>query len=129
MSSSKKTFIVKPAAGSEGCGIFLIKKFKDIPSFAFGAPHVAQEYVDEPLLLNGKKFDLRIYVMVTNLQGPVTAFVANEGLVRLCTEDYKKPASDNLHNLLGHLTNYSLNKLSEKYVHTEDMQDEAMGSK
>ena len=52
------------------------------------------------------------------------AFIANEGLVRLCTEDYHPPEQTNLHNLLSHLTNYSLNKLSEKFVKSEDL-DEA----
>jgi hypothetical protein len=43
-------------------------------------------------LIDNKKFDLRIYVMVTGLgseQGPATAFIADEGLVRLCTVDYE----------------------------------------
>jgi hypothetical protein len=57
---------------------------------------VAQLYLEDPLLLNGKKFDLRIYVLVTDLTN-LTTFVANEGLVRLCTEDYIKPKQDNLH--------------------------------
>ena len=76
--------------------------------------------------MNGKKFDLRIYVLVVSLgtkNDEVTAYIAKEGLVRLCTEDYQVPKKDNLHNLLGHLTNYSLNKLSEKYVHTEVMEE------
>lgn len=67
MKNSKSTFIVKPKAGSEGCGIFLVKKFKDIPSYAFAQEHIVQEYKEEPLLLNGKKFDLRIYVLITSL--------------------------------------------------------------
>jgi len=47
----------------------------------------------DPLMIDGKKFDLRIYVMVTSLGGaePATAFIADEGLVRLCTRDYEKP--------------------------------------
>ena len=80
--------------------------------------HIVQQYITNPLLLGGKKFDLRIYVLVTNLgtatQQP-TAFVAKEGLVRLCTVDYEKPTKDNMHTLLSHLTNYSLNKLSDQY--------------
>jgi Tubulin-tyrosine ligase family len=59
----------------------------------------------------------------------MTAFIAEEGMVRLCTEDYSKPTQENLHNLLSHLTNYSLNKLSNKYIHTEDMNEQAIGSK
>jgi len=81
----------------------------------------------DPYLIDDKKFDLRIYVMVTSLgtgisgNDPLTAFIADEGLVRFCTEDYNKPDQDNMQDLLSHLTNYSLNKLSENYVHVEDM--------
>ena len=79
------------------------------------------------MLIDNKKFDLRIYVMVVQLgaypnQEPI-AFIADEGLVRLCTEDYNKPDSSNLHNLLSHLTNYSLNKLSENFVKSEDLEE------
>ena len=52
-----------------------------------------------------------------------TAFIADEGLVRLCTEDYHKPDSSNLHNLLSHLTNYSLNKMSENFVKSENLEE------
>lgn len=84
-----------------------------------------QEYLKDPLLLDGKKFDLRIYVMVTQIGSyPDTqniAFIAEEGLVRLCTENYEQPDQSNLHNLLSHLTNFSLNKLSDKFVNSEDL--------
>ena len=50
------------------------------------------------------------------------AFIAEEGLVRLCTEDYQQPDGSNMHKLLGHLTNFSLNKLSENYVNAEDLE-------
>ena len=39
-SNSKKTFICKPDAGSEGCGIILAKKFKDLPRFVFEQNYV-----------------------------------------------------------------------------------------
>ena len=72
------------------------------------------------MLIAGKKFDLRVYVLVTDLGStdgqPVISFVSEEALVRFCTEDYAKPASGNLHNLLSHLTNFSLNKNSDKFV-------------
>jgi hypothetical protein len=81
-----------------------------------------QHYLNDPLLLDGKKFDLRIYVMITSLN-PMTAYLASEGLVRVCTEDYQKPDKSNMHNLLSHLTNYSLNKMSSNYVHTSDLEN------
>ena len=127
MSSGKKTFILKPSGGAEGGGILLAQRFKDIPTFVFGQDYVAQEYLSNPLLIDNKKFDLRIYVLVVQLgsypnQVP-TAFIADEGLVRLCTENYNKPDSSNLHNLLSHLTNYSLNKMSENFVKSENLEE------
>ena len=91
MEKSNKAWILKPSGGSEGCGILLVMKFKDIPAFVFTQDYVAQAYLADPLLIDGKKFDLRIYVMVTSLGGtdPATAFIADEGLVRLCTKDYE----------------------------------------
>lgn len=81
------------------------------------------------MLLGGKKFDLRVYVLVTDLGNtegePVISFVAEEALVRFCTEDYEKPSSANMHNLLSHLTNYSLNKNSDKFVEEADGEAEA----
>mmetsp|Transcript_12514 Transcript_12514/g.16012 ORF Transcript_12514/g.16012 Transcript_12514/m.16012 type:complete len:388 (+) Transcript_12514:337-1500(+) len=121
----KKTYILKPHNGAEGCGILLVQQYKQIPAHTFAQGYIAQEYLSNPLLLDGKKFDLRIYVMVTQIgsypeKQPV-AFIADEGLVRLCTEDYARPDASNLHNLLSHLTNFSLNKLSDKFVNSEDL--------
>ena len=77
------------------------------------------EYIDRPLLINGLKFDLRIYVLILNLY-PLEIFLYDEGLVRFATIDYKAPTSDNLHQTYMHLTNYSLNKRSAGYKHTTD---------
>lgn len=53
---------------------------------------------------------------------PLIAYVHKEGLVRFCTEDYDKPNKSNMHKLLGHLTNFSLNKNSDKYVNCQDVE-------
>lgn len=69
---------------------------------------------------------MRIYVLVTSLGSaagdPLVAFFAEEGLVRLCTEDYCLPDKKNMGDLLSHLTNYSLNKLSDKFKYTPDLE-------
>jgi len=47
---------------------------------------VIQRYLDEPFLVDGFKFDLRIYVVVAGInEGDVHAFIADEGLARFCT--------------------------------------------
>lgn len=51
---------------------------------------LVQRYVKTPLLLDGKKFDLRLYVLIKGYD-PVEAYLADEGLVRVCTENYRMP--------------------------------------
>ena len=86
-----KTFpsiIVKPKGGSKGKGIFITQSLAEIPP---NDDVVAQEYIGDPLLLGGLKFDLRIYVVVVGLGEEQRAFIVNEGLVRFCTKPYEKP--------------------------------------
>jgi len=45
------------------------------------------EYIDNPLLLDGYKFDLRIYVALMSI-APLRLYVYEEGLVRLATVKY-----------------------------------------
>eukprot|EP00347_Sterkiella_histriomuscorum_P019520 403341319 len=122
------TFIAKPQGGAEGLGIFLLKQFKELPHYTFQQEYIVQEYLDKPLLVDNKKFDLRIYVMVTSIN-PMIAFIADEALVRFCTEDYQKPERENMHKILQHLTNFSLNKLSDKYVNCEDIAEQENATK
>jgi len=70
-------------------------------------------------LIDKKKFDLRLYVLIKGLN-PIEAYLCDEGLARLCTEDYRQPTPQNLKNMFMHLTNFSLNKQSENYKAPED---------
>lgn len=56
---------------------------------------IVQEYVEKPLLLDGYKFDLRIYVLITSCD-PLRIFLFNDGLVRMSTEKYLPPQENNL---------------------------------
>ena len=55
---------------------------------------VAQKYLTKPMLIEGLKFDLRIYVLLGGTD-PLKIFVFDDGLVRLCTEKYKPPTKSN----------------------------------
>jgi tubulin polyglutamylase TTLL6/13 len=82
----------------------------------------------KPYLIDGLKFDLRIYVLVTGID-PLRIFVFEEGLARFATEPYKPPRSDNLDNFFMHLTNYAINKNSENFIFNESVNDMNVGHK
>ena len=52
---------------------------------------VVQQYLQRPLLLDGYKFDLRLYVLLTNVSPNLEIYVFNDGLVRLSTNEYERP--------------------------------------
>ena len=45
----------------------------------------------------------------------MSAYIADEGLARFCTEKYQKPNRDNFKKSFMHLTNFTLNKKSNEY--------------
>ena len=56
---------------------------------------------------------------------PLEAFVCDEGLARFCTSKYEAPAKSNFKKAFMHLTNYSVNKESEDFVHAKEATVEA----
>lgn len=115
-----KTYICKPDSGCQGKGIFLSKNMKDIKH---GDHMICQQYVSKPFLIDGYKFDLRIYVLVTSCE-PLRIFIYNEGLARFATTSYTEPSHSNLDDVCMHLTNYAINKHSDNFI-----RDDLTGSK
>ena len=110
-SHNRKTFIIKPDLGSQGRGIFLVQDSDSVNECT--EPAIAQEYIS-PFLINGLKFDLRIYVLVTSVD-PLRIYMFDEGMARFCTEPYEKPTQENLNEIYRHLTNYSVNKHNDRF--------------
>lgn len=123
-SNSHAHLIVKPSVGSQGCGIYLAH---DINYIDQRSNCVVQQYIKNPMLLDGYKFDLRVYVLVLSCD-PLRIFLYRDGLVRLCTVPYEEPTKENSEISYMHLTNYSLNKTSGSFVEN-DMQSQDGGSK
>jgi len=110
-------WIYKPVSLSCGKGIKLLTSSSTAAADKKLAQKngVIQKYLERPMQINGYKFDLRLYVVVTSFD-PLKVYLNAEGLVRLATERYHKPTSDNLNHRTMHLTNYSVNKHSDSYV-------------
>ena len=122
--NKKSVWIVKPVNMSRGRGIRLIcgeseyqkiyinsKKTKNKNNSNENNLILISRYLEKPHLLNNKKYDLRIYVLVGSFT-PLKIYLYYNGLVRFATEDYEK---GNYSNVYIHLTNYSINKKNPNY--------------
>lgn len=108
-------WIIKPPASARGTGIKVVNQWAQIPK---RKPLIVQRYIERPLLINGSKFDLRLYVLVTSIN-PLRVFMHTDGLARFASVKYSEK-SDTLNDRYMHLTNYSINKLSSNYAKNED---------
>jgi len=76
---------VKPHNRSQGKGIIVTDDIEVIASrLDKYSQLVVSQYVDNPLLINGFKFDLRIYVGITSVY-PLRMYIYEEGLARFAT--------------------------------------------
>ena len=115
------SLIIKPTTGAQGKGISIALSSTDL---IFTQESVAQAYITNPLLINGLKFDLRIYALIICCE-PLRVLIYQEGLVRLCTAPYSPPSALNQNCQYMHLTNYAVNRDSDSYVPSDDTNDEA----
>ena len=107
-------WIIKPTNSCQGKGIFIIDDISEVP---IDEPCIISRYIHNPLLINGLKSDIRLYVLVTSMD-PWRIYIFNEGLVRFASEEYN--AQNIKSNKFAHLTNYSINKKSDKFVQNQN---------
>lgn len=117
----EEVFISKTSKGSQGVGIRLVRSPKD--AFKGNSDMndiVMQKYISNPLLIDNKKHDLRLYLLLVSVD-PMIAYLNEEGLARFCTEDYEKPTKQNIDKNYIHLTNFSLNRKNDKFINTDEL--------
>ncbi|CAD7954002.1 unnamed protein product [Amoebophrya sp. A120] len=117
-------WIVKPHASSRGRGIFILQELSEIP---LDCLTVICRYVENPYLIQGLKFDLRLYVLVTGFD-PLRIYLFKEGLTRFASSVFSTTEED-LGNVYKHLTNYSINKYASNFVENEDAAQDNVGHK
>ncbi|XP_041112744.1 probable tubulin polyglutamylase TTLL9 [Polyodon spathula] len=122
--SPGSTWIMKPVARSQGKGIFLFRKLKDIMDWKKDGnrsedqkdetqveSYVAQRYIENPYLIGGRKFDLRVYVLVTSYV-PLKAWLYRDGFARFSLTRFSLSCIDD-HYI--HLTNVAIQKTAPDY--------------
>ena len=105
------TWIFKPAAAARGNGIELLNNEQPMPT----KRGIFQVYIERPLLITNRKFDLRLYALVTSVN-PIRIYMHKNGMARFATHEYSKEAP--LSDLRMHLTNFSMNKNDRNYILT-----------
>ncbi|XP_029110255.1 probable tubulin polyglutamylase TTLL9 [Scleropages formosus] len=122
--SPGNTWIMKPVARSQGKGIFLFRKLKDIIDWKKNGSrledqrdenqverYVAQRYIENPYLISGRKFDLRVYVLVTSYV-PLKAWLYRDGFARFSGTRFSLSSIDDQY---VHLTNVAVQKTAPDY--------------
>ena len=69
---------------------------------------VIQKYIEKPLLYFGRKFDIRIWVLLTQ---NMSVYMFKEGHLKCCSINYDLSSN----NTFCHLTNYSFQKYSSNF--------------
>jgi Tubulin-tyrosine ligase family len=101
-------WILKPAVNSNrGNGIEVCDTVQNVTRFV--KQHqgyvIAQLYISEPLLYNGRKFDVRMFMLITWVNGNMKLYFFEDGYVRTATNNF---SLENLEDQFIHLTNEAI---------------------
>ncbi|KAL0234139.1 hypothetical protein PCE1_001177 [Barthelona sp. PCE] len=116
-------WIMKPPARAQGAGVFIVSKMSQLQKWSqkwssattvsTRDSYLISKYIDNPLLISERKFDLRLYVLVTSYR-PLRAFLYKQGFCRFCVEKYSNNVSE-LGNSVRHLSNIAIQKHADNY--------------
>eukprot|EP01033_Poteriospumella_lacustris_P014289 gene14290-10213_t len=121
-SVAQNMWIVKPASKSRGRGIMT---FNDLPKLlkyvqlsntvagSGSSQWVVQKYLENPLIIANRKFDMRQWVLVYDWN-PLTIYFFDEFYARFSVEEYSVDNTD-MDNVYVHLVNNSIGKNSEHF--------------
>eukprot|EP00927_Polykrikos_kofoidii_P061652 TRINITY_DN56488_c0_g1_i1.p1 TRINITY_DN56488_c0_g1~~TRINITY_DN56488_c0_g1_i1.p1 ORF type:complete len:902 (+),score=145.78 TRINITY_DN56488_c0_g1_i1:46-2706(+) len=120
---NQNIWVLKPAGKSRGRGIQLTARLEKVLDVGVGrgmeGRWIAQKYMENPQIIERKKFDIRQWVVVTRWD-PLSVWFYDDCYLRFSFADYDPTK---LKNRYAHLTNNSISKHAKDF---EDHQDETM---
>ncbi|CAD8054068.1 unnamed protein product [Paramecium primaurelia] len=115
-------WIVKPGEfTNRGNGIIVCQNLNEIHRIVSkrqnhpnGKPftYLIQKYIEKPFLYNKRKFDIRCYFLITQLNNIIRAYWYEEGYLRTSSEEFD---IQDVSNQYVHLTNDAIQKYSQAY--------------
>ena len=119
VNNSKNLWIVKPGENSNrGNGIIVTDDIHLIISQIQAGKkldthtYIIQKYIERPFLINKRKFDIRLYVLMTSVNGVFQSYFYKEGYLRTASKEFSLKTLD---NQFIHLTNDAIQKHSDDY--------------
>lgn len=116
INGTKNIWIVKAGKKSRGRDISL---FTDISKLkvhtATCNSWVVQKYIENPMIISHKKFDIRQWVLIST-SDPLTIWVYKKCYLRFSLEDYD---DEDISNPYVHLTNNSISKTSKRFENSD----------
>jgi len=111
-------WIVKPGEDTNrGVGISVHESYEEIAKLVGEVKEskrtfIIQKYIQNPLLINKRKFDIRSFAIITCVNGCLKGYFYEEGYLRTSSREYN---NRDLSNKLIHLTNDAIQKKAEDY--------------
>ncbi len=116
-------WLLKPAGNNRGQGIQLLDSLSALDSLLAqqatprrGKQFVLQKYIEKPLLIQNRKFDMRIWVLVNQ---DMNLYVYQEGYIRTSSSVYSLE-KESLQDMFIHLTNTAIQKENTTYNQFEE---------
>lgn len=114
-------WILKPGENSNrGNGICIVSSVKEVREHIKVNPfpvtgqhtYIIQKYIENPLLINKRKFDIRCFALLTSINGVIQCYLYEDGYIRTSS---KKFSCSDPQDLFIHLTNDAIQKKGESY--------------
>ena len=114
----KNSWIIKPGENTNrGTGIDVCKSMQEVKSVVGRATKgdrtfIIQKYIDYPLLVHKRKFDLRCYGILTSVNGSLKGYFYEDGYVRTSCKEFNH---DDVTDKFVHLTNDAIQVHADDY--------------
>lgn len=100
-----KRWLLKPKNAARGKGIQLVGDPAEVP---MESSWMVQEYLENPHTMHGRKYVLRLYVLVSSVS-PFRVYLYHQGFAKLASMPYDE---ENANNPYSYLTNPDVNALN-----------------
>lgn len=114
----RNVWILKPGENSNrGNGITVVSTVREVIAEINSAAktehtHIVQKYIERPLLISNRKFDIRCFGLLTSVNGLMKGYFYEDGYIRTSSSEYD---IEDLGNRFVHLTNDAVQKHCEDY--------------